>query len=571
MKPSVLLLIISITSINFLSAQTSPLFIENVSYINVETGKIQKANIYIEDGKIKSISKRKSTETNIRKIDGAGKWLIPGLVDAHIHLFQSGGLYTRPDVIDLRHIRDYETERNWLKDQAGNILRRYLQNGITTVIDVGGPFYNYEIKKQYNDNALYPNLYLTGPLISTYQPEEFQIEDAPILKVKTTEEAVELVQEQLKYDPDFIKIWYISLPNLSAESTYDIVAASIKESHKHNKKVAVHATELNTAKLAIKAGADILVHSVDDPVDEDFIKMLKDNDVVYIPTLVVHENYIKTFEGSYEATDLDYATASPIPLGSLMDVKHLKEEKQIVQYQQYMPMLKTRLALQDSGRLVNLKTLSNHPITLATGTDAGNIGTMHGSSYFDELALMQKAGLSNLQILQASTINGAKVLGKQSEFGSIVEGKMADLVLLNNNPLEDLNALKDISQVIKKGRVYSVENILKPSPEELVQMQLNAYNARNLEAFLTPYSDDVEIYNYPGELTAKGKEKIRPQYESMFKNYTDLHCELVNRIVQGNTVIDQERVTGIPNMEVLEAIAIYKIKDGKIAEVHFIY
>jgi len=101
-----------------------------------------------------------------------------------------------------------------------------------------------------------------------------------------------------------------------------------------------------------------------------------------------------------------------------------------------------------------------------------------------------------------------------------------------------------------------------------VQQQLNAYNARDIEAFLEPYSDDVEIYAFPEELQAKGKEKMRPQYASMFEALPDLHCELINRIVNGNTVIDQEFVT-LSEGRTLEAVAIYEIEDGKIAKVYF--
>ncbi len=108
------------------------------------------------------------------------------------------------------------------------------------------------------------------------------------------------------------------------------------------------------------------------------------------------------------------------------------------------------------------------------------------------------------------------------------------------------------------------------TPESLVQEQLNAYNARNIEAFLAPYSEDVMLFDFPDTLSGKGKAEIRPGYEQMFKLYPNLHCEVVNRIVLGNTVIDQERVTGITGREVLEAVAIYTIENNKIVKVHFI-
>lgn len=108
------------------------------------------------------------------------------------------------------------------------------------------------------------------------------------------------------------------------------------------------------------------------------------------------------------------------------------------------------------------------------------------------------------------------------------------------------------------------------SPEMLVQQQLDGYNARDIEVFLQPYSEDIELYDFPDKLSGKGKENMRINYQSFFESVPDLHCELVNRMILGNTVIDQERVTGFKNGYILEAIAIYKIVDNKIAKVFFI-
>jgi hypothetical protein len=112
--------------------------------------------------------------------------------------------------------------------------------------------------------------------------------------------------------------------------------------------------------------------------------------------------------------------------------------------------------------------------------------------------------------------------------------------------------------------------VITESPENLVQQQLNGYNARDIDAFLAPYSEDVEIYDFPGVLRNKGKDNIKPGYAQMFINTPDLHCQIINRIVLGNTVIDQEHVTGFGDSDPLEALAIYKIEDGKIAKVYFI-
>lgn len=116
----------------------------------------------------------------------------------------------------------------------------------------------------------------------------------------------------------------------------------------------------------------------------------------------------------------------------------------------------------------------------------------------------------------------------------------------------------------------SQSDTIKITPESLAQQQLDGYNARDIEAFLLPYAEDIKLYNFPNELSTQGKSQMRMNYQSFFESVPDLHCELVNRMVMGNTVIDQERVTGFKDGHVLEAIAIYKIKNDKIAEVYFI-
>lgn len=108
------------------------------------------------------------------------------------------------------------------------------------------------------------------------------------------------------------------------------------------------------------------------------------------------------------------------------------------------------------------------------------------------------------------------------------------------------------------------------APEELAQAQLDAYNQRNLEAFLLPYDDSVAVYTFPNQLQYRGKTQMRQVYGEMFQNLPDLHCTLLNRMVLENTVIDHELVVFRKGQQSLKAIAIYKIKNGKIAEVYFL-
>ncbi|MBP7555969.1 MAG: nuclear transport factor 2 family protein, partial [Chitinophagaceae bacterium] len=118
------------------------------------------------------------------------------------------------------------------------------------------------------------------------------------------------------------------------------------------------------------------------------------------------------------------------------------------------------------------------------------------------------------------------------------------------------------------GVVINPDTLIAETPVALAQRQLNAYNLRNIEAFLEPYADDVEVYLFPDKLLYKGREQMRKQYSGMFETTPNLHCELLGRIEQGNVVIDKERVRF--SNRTIEAIAIYHIENNKIKKVYFV-
>jgi len=571
-----------LTSIAFLFSISmySQTYITNVTITDVENQKmIPNQTVVISKDIISDIqsSKKIKIPGNASIIDGTGKYLSPGLTDAHIHFSQNGGLYTRPDAIDLRAFVPFDEEIAITKRTMENKLRRYLQNGITTVFDVGAPFYFLKKSKTFKNKDFAPTIYMTGRLSTTYEPEIFKNfqDDSPFTLTKTIEDGIKSVQNQLPYQPDFIKIWYIAgADGLSVEESarknLPIIKAIIDEAHKNNLKVAVHATQRITAQLAVENGADFLVHSVDDEIlKPDFVQLIKKNKVLLCPTLLVSSGYVNTFGQNLDFSTYELKTSNPQQLGTLLDLKHISDTLLVDRYkgmgnsEQMLAGLKTA----DSISRANLKLLSDAGVTIVTGTDAGNLGTLHASSYQAELKAMKESGMSNWQVLVASTINSAKILDKEKEFGSIAVGKKANLILLDASPIDDLENLTKIDKVINNGKVFNPEDLLKDTPEDLVQRQLNGYNFRTIEAFLEPYADDVEVYNFPDRLQYTGKEAMRKIYTQMFENTPNLHCELVNRIVQGNTVIDQERVQF--GNRVLEAIAIFHIENGKIKKVYF--
>jgi hypothetical protein len=108
-------------------------------------------------------------------------------------------------------------------------------------------------------------------------------------------------------------------------------------------------------------------------------------------------------------------------------------------------------------------------------------------------------------------------------------------------------------------------------PKQLAQTQLDAYNAKDLGAFVKVYHEDVTVLNFPSnEVVDTGIETFRERYLTLFKENPNLHATLANRIVMGNKVIDHEQITGREGVEPFEAIAIYEIVDDKIKNIWFI-
>ena len=553
-----------------LFSQTS--IIKNVTLIDVKTGKAitgQSVVINNETIEMTGTVKKIKDPINALVIDGTGKFLMPGMIDAHIHFFQSGGLYTRPDVVDLRNKLPYEKEKAFGLNNAADYMHRYLRLGITSVIDVGGPFANFTIRDSVAKTTIAPNVLVTGPLFSIVDRPQFG-EDAPILKITTTQQADSLFAKMLPYKPDFIKIWYIANNNNPAEKNFPLVKYIAEQTHKNKLKLTVHATQLKTAQLAVEAGADILVHSIDDEViPDEFVKTLRDKKITYIPTLIVGANYYKAFSGKLPHHPQDLAWANAFVYGSLTDPEAMDETT--------MPSILKMLRKSgfppsenkaDSISAINLVKLVKAAVNIATGTDAGNISTMHASSYMQELEAMQQAGLSIAEILKASTINAAIGFGKEKQWGSIEKGKIADMLLLDKNPLESLQHLNSIQAVFKNGKMMSADTIVAESPEAVVQRQVNAYNARNIDAFMDTYAEDIELYDFPGKLISKGKQKMKDNYASMFSNVTNLYCEIEKRIVIGNKIIDKEKVRA--GKETIHAVAVYEVEKGKIKKVTFI-
>ena len=450
------------------SAQAEKFSLVGATVINPADGKVMpNATVTISGDKIELVAMGKQSADSLGKqTECVGKFILPGYIDTHIHFFQSGGLFTRPDAVDLTKVRPYADEVALIKKNLPDTFARYLRSGITSVIDIGGPMWNFEMCKIANSTAKAPRVAAAGPLISSVSRPQLDLGDPPIVKIDTPDQGRELVRKLAVQKPDYIKIWYIVNDENPVEKFRPTVHAVIEESHARKLRVAVHATELEAARAAVEEGADLLVHSITDKlVDDAFVKLLKERDTILTPTLVVFERYGRTFANKLNLTLEEKAWGNPDVIATL-DVTKLPPDK-------IPDRIKTALADPNATldriqktydiALKNLKTLEDAGITIAAGTDAGNIGTIHGPALFREFQLMKEAGLTPMQILQCATTNAAKAFGGEigPKIGAIAPGSFADLVILNSNRIDDIAHASDIDGVMKNGILYPSDAVTR--------------------------------------------------------------------------------------------------------------
>jgi imidazolonepropionase-like amidohydrolase len=515
---------------------------------------IPDAVVLLEGDRIRAVgpSKDVPVPSNAERRDLHGKWVLPGYVDAHVHFFQSGGIYTRPDIVDLNKARPYRDEVAWIRAHLSDTFARYLACGITAVVDVGGPMWNFEVRQA-----------ARGTVRCRPRKWRWQVPSFPASK--TNRYIVDAENKQ------------------TAESYRPVVRAVIEEAHALGLRVAVHATELETARAAVQEGADVLVHSVvDAPVDDDFVRLLREKKTVFIPTLFVFARYYAAFVASPDLIAPEFHKGNPDVMSSLFDARHLPLDLFPARLQQVLTGPDPAKAAEQRANLVlkdalpNLKKLRDGGVRIAAGTDAGNPGVLHGPALFNEFRFMELAGLTPMEILASATAGGAAVFSARPDFGEFVPGQHADLVVLDADPLDDLTNAARINSVIRSGRFLSPAELLWETPAELVQRQINAYNARNLDAFLETYADESELTLRQDNMAENQAAKpiksgpVRESYAQMFREAPKLHCQVLQRKVDGTTIIDRQRVTGLKNDKVIERTATYEVRNGKIQSVHLV-
>jgi imidazolonepropionase-like amidohydrolase len=424
---------------------------------------VKDATVVVRGGRIDCAGTRSAcaVPTGIAVTDLTGAFLTPGLVDAHVHFAQTGWADARPDAFDVRAKHPYEDVQKDLRSHPERFFRSYVCSGVTSVFDVGGFAWSLDLPARAENDTLAPRVRAAGPLLATINfwvnlPGERQF-----IFLKDAEAAKTGVSYLASRGAQAVKVWYIVTPDLSVEASAPAVLAAGAEAKKRGLPLIVHATGLAEAKVALRAGASLLVHGVSDkPVDDEFLELLKKSGAIYNPTLVVIDGYVALAKAAAAGT----ALAFDDPNGCVDPATRARlaatPEIEATSVASKVHDREVRTAERNAVGRVNLKRVSGAGIPIAMGTDAGNPGTLHGPSVYAEMEAMQAAGMTPMEVLVATTKGGSRAMSREKEIGTVEKGKLADLVVLAADPTADIANMRKLKAVVRGG-VYRTSEELR--------------------------------------------------------------------------------------------------------------
>jgi imidazolonepropionase-like amidohydrolase len=409
------------------------------------------AVVLLRDGKIECAGPRAAcpVPAGVGRVDLAGHFLTPGLVDAHVHFSQTGWADGRPDALDVRDQHPYDRLEAELRRHPERFGRSYLCSGVTAAFDVGGYPWTLEIGRRFEERTDVPRVAAAGPLLSTRDHWLNLPAERQFLYLKDPDSGRAGVRYLASQGTRAVKVWFIVEQGRTMEEMAAAVRAAGEEARRVGLPLIVHATGLAEAKEALKAGAKLLVHSVwDQPVDQEFLDLARANGTVYCPTLTVGRGYLRLFEGVRDgkapAVDDPNGCVDPATLAKVASTAKVATEQPV-------PDRSRSVAEREKTSAENLKRVKDAGIPIAMGTDAGNPLTLHGPAVYAELEAMQAAGMTPMEVLVAATRNAAAAMGRGADLGTVEKGKLADLLVVAADPAADAAHLRQVRYVVRGG------------------------------------------------------------------------------------------------------------------------
>jgi imidazolonepropionase-like amidohydrolase len=407
------------------TAQTAPatphlIVLHAARMLDVKAGRIVKpAEILVQGNRIAEVGSTVKHPAGAEVIDLGDRTLLPGLIDAHIHLF------LHPGAEDLQTVQESVPERTIMATLAA---RDDLMAGFTAERDMGtegAGSADSAVRNAIDEGRIPgPRLRVSGNAINIlgghedaigYNPEQHILPNATY--ANSADELITAMRQQFKEGADFIKIYEtgadsiadgrLSTPYQYSESQLE---AAVKEAARLGRHVAVHATGEPGTLYAAQAGVVSVDHA--DQLSEQTMRLMKEKQICAVPTFTIFEYFAEH-------------AATPERGAFLHRMINLKTEE-----------FKKQIA---SG------------VPMAVGSDVGPFP--HGTQA-REFDLMVRYGMSPLAVLQADFINGSKLLGWEGQIGSLESGYFADIVAVPGDPLQDISVLSKVTFVMKNGVLY---------------------------------------------------------------------------------------------------------------------
>lgn len=421
--------------------------IHDVAVLDVVTGSVAAGqDVRIEGGRIVSITPAAAKVEGAQVVDGKGATLMPGLIDIHGHTGSN-------------------PEPPWdagLPNAALN-LQRYLFSGVTTVFDPGG--FDEEVferrAKLASGEEIGPHLYVAGPVFTAPggHPVPMFEENLPKLigwyiidhstrQVATEAEAKAAVEGLLPSKPDVVKFVVDAIPEGTPRIDPAVANAIVAAANAGGVRAVAHIGTTKDAITAADAGIAAWIHGVyKERIPDDMIPKIAAYGIPMAPTLVVFDSYATLGQAPRAPTYLERQMVSEDKLEAY-DARPDDFEVDPELLEMVAGMARER----QSG-LDNVRRLHAAGVTILAGSDA-QAGVFHGPGLHRELRLLEKAGLSRIEVLRAVTLNNARFLAESEDppFGVVAAGKVADLILVEGDPRTDLAVLERIREVFVGGR-----------------------------------------------------------------------------------------------------------------------